>query len=107
MFAEFWIEYGTNIIYTAAVAILGFFGMMIKGIIERFVNDKRKEKIVETCVKAAEQLYTELKGNAKFQKVKDNILAMLGEQGLTITEMEMDMMIEASVAEMNKQLKNK
>lgn len=105
MFAEFLSEYGTDLLYTAAVAVLGFIGMMIKGIIERFVNDKRKEKIVTTCVKAAEQLYKELHGAEKFEKVKDNIIAMLTEQGLTISEMEMDMMIEAAVAEMNKQIK--
>lgn len=105
MFAEFWSDYGTDLLYTALVAIFGFFGMMIKRVIEKFVNDKRKEKIIKTCVKAAEQLYKELKGNDKFEKVKDNILAMLAEQGLTITEMEMEMGIEAAVAEMNKQLK--
>lgn len=105
MFTEFIAEYGTDILYTAVVAILGFIGMAIKQVIERFVNDKRKEKIVETCVKAAEQLYKELKGNDKLEKVKENIISMLNEQGLTISDLEMDMMIEAAVAEMNKQLK--
>lgn len=105
MFAEFIAEYGTDILYTAVVAVLGFIGMAIKQVIERFVNDKRKEKIVETCVKAAEQIYKELKGNDKLEKVKENIISMLTEQGLTISELEMDMMIEAAVAEMNKQIK--
>lgn len=105
MFKEFLSEYGTTLIYTVATAILGFVGIAIKSVIERFVNDKRKQKIVETCVNAAEQIYKELKGNDKLEKVKENIVAMLNEQGLTISELEMDMLIEAAVAEMNKQIK--
>ena len=105
MLKEFIAEYGTSIIYTIATAILGFIGMTVKSIIEKYVDEKKKEKIVETCVKAAEQIYKELKGNDKLEKVKENIISMLTEQGLTISELEMDMMIEAAVAEMNKQLK--
>jgi hypothetical protein len=105
MLKEFIAEYGTSIIYTIATAILGFIGMTVKNIIEKYVDEKKKEKVVETCVKAAEQIYKELKGNDKLEKVKDNIISMLTEQGLTISELEMDMMIEAAVAEMNKQIK--
>lgn len=105
MLNEFISEYGTTLIYTVLTAILGFVGIAIKSLIERFVNDKRKQKIVETCVNAAEQIYKELKGNDKLEKVKENIVAMLNEQGLTISELEMDMLIEAAVAEMNRQLK--
>ncbi len=105
MFETFVNEYGTTLIYTVLTAILGFIGIAIKNLLERFVNDKRKQKIVETCVNAAEQIYKELKGNAKLEKVKENIVAMLNEQGLTISELEMDMLIEAAVAEMNKQIK--
>ena len=105
MFAEFIAEYGTSIIYTIATAILGFVGMTVKNIIEKYVDEKKKEKVVETCVKAAEQIYKELKGNDKLEKVKENIISMLTEQGLAISELEMDMMIEAAVAEMNKQIK--
>lgn len=105
MFNEFISEYGTTLIYTVVSAALGFIGIAIKNILERFVNDKRKQKIVETCVNAAEQIYKELKGKEKLEKVKENIVAMLNEKGLTISELEMDMLIESAVAEMNKQLK--
>jgi uncharacterized membrane-anchored protein YjiN (DUF445 family) len=105
MFETFINEYGTTLIYTVVTAILGFVGIAIKTLLERFVNDKRKQKIVETCVKAAEQIYKELKGKEKLEKVKENIVAMLNEKGLTISELEMDMLIEAAVAEMNKQIK--
>ena len=105
MLKEFIAEYGTSIIYTIATAILGFIGMTVKNIIEKYVDEKKKEKVVETCVKAAEQIYKELKGNDKLEKVKENIISMLTERGLTISELEMDMMIEAAVAEMNKQIK--
>lgn len=74
-------------------------------IIAKFTTDKTKEAVVRTCVNAAEQLYKDLHGAEKLAKVKENIIEMLNEKGITISEIEMDMLIEAAVAEINKQLK--
>lgn len=105
MFAEFWSEYGMTLIYTVLTAVLGFVGIAVKKIIANFTTDKTKESVVKTCVNAAEQLYKDLHGEEKLAKVKENIVEMLNEKGITISEIEMDMLIEAAVAEINKQLK--
>ena len=79
----------------------GFFGAAIKSIYQKFVNDKTKKSVVETCVKAVEQLYKDIHGEEKLNKAKESILEMLSEKGISISELEMDMLIESCVAEFN------
>ena len=77
----------------------------IKSKYEDYVNTETKQKIVKTVVNAVEQLYKDLDGTKKLEKAKENILALLNEKGLTITELEMDMMIEEVVNGFNNGLK--
>jgi len=101
IFKEFVSEYGLLIIYTLLTAIAGFIGTQIKRLYEKHINTDRKRKVVETCVKAVEQLYHDLDGAEKLEKAKENIFAMLTQDGIEITELEMDMLIESVVAEFN------
>ena len=55
---EFIATYGSTIIYAVLTALAGFLGMQLKKLYEKYVNDKTKEAVVRTCVKAAEQLTT-------------------------------------------------
>lgn len=101
IFKEFVSEYGLLIIYTLLTAIAGFIGTQIKRLYEKHINTDRKRKVVETCVKAVEQLYRDLDGAEKLEKAKENVFAMLTQEGIEITEIEMDMLIESVVAEFN------
>jgi hypothetical protein len=101
---ELFAAYVLPVIMAALAAFAGWLGTQLKKLVQKYIDNKTKESVVRTCVKAAEQIYKDLKGNDKLQKVKENIVAMLNENGLTISELEMDMLIEAAVAEMNKQI---
>lgn len=79
----------------------GFIGTQIKRLYEKRINTERKRKVVKTCVKAVEQLYRDLDGAEKLQKAKENILKMLTQEGIEITDIEMNMLIESVVAEFN------
>ena len=98
---DFISEYGLLIIYTLLTAVAGFIGTQIKQLYEKRIITERKRKVVETCVKAVEQLYHDLDGPEKLEKAKENILAMLTQEGVEISEIEMDMLIESVVAEFN------
>lgn len=98
---QFISEYGTTILMTVLTAIAGWLGKQIKFLYEKYINDKTKKNVVETCVKAVEQLYRDKKGAEKLNKAKDNIIAMLTEKGLVVTELELDMLIESVVSEFN------
>ena len=99
--SDFLSQYGTVLAYTALTAILGFIGTQIKKIYNRVTADDTKRKVVETCVKAVEQIYQDLSGTEKLEKAKENIIEILTNKGIVISEIEMDMLIEACVAEFN------
>lgn len=98
---DFLSQYGLIIIYTLLTAVFGFLGSKLKKILESREAENTKEKVVRTCVKAVEQLYRDLDGPEKLKKAKENITAMLSSKGIDISDIEMDMLIEACVAEFN------
>ena len=101
MFAEFINQYGAVILYAIVTAIGGYLGIIAKKLITKYINDKTKEAVVRTCVKAAEQLYHDLSGAEKLEKAKAGVLEMLKEKGIHISELELSMLIESCVAEFN------
>lgn len=90
-------EYGMTIIYAALTVI----GVAVKKIYGNHTADDTKKKVVETCVKAVEQIYSDLHGAEKLEKAKENIVAMLQAKEIEISDIEMDMLIEACVSEFN------
>lgn len=103
---QFFNEYGTTILYGILTAIAGAFAVWAKKIYTDFINTKTKEKIVKVCVQAVEQLYKDLHGEEKYNKVVESVVEMLGEKGITISELELKMLIEATVGEFNETFKN-
>lgn len=101
MFTEFINEYGTTILYTLLTAFAGYLGLWIKSLYTKYINDKTKKDVVSTCVKAVEQLYKDLHGEDKYNEVVKSASEMLALKGITISELEIKMLIEASVAEFN------
>lgn len=102
IFTQFINEYGTTILYTILTALAGYIGIWVKSLYTKYINDKTKQDVVKTCVSAVEQLYKDLHGEEKYNKVVESVSEMLMEKGITITELELKMLIEASVGEFNK-----
>ena len=98
---EIFATYALPIIAAAVTALAGFLGAQLKGLYQKYINDKTKESVVRTCVKAVEQLYHDLGGPEKLEKAKEGIEDMLNEKGIPITELEMNLLIEAVVSEFN------
>lgn len=97
--------YLMEIIVTILTAIAGYIGAKIRKIYEEKVNDETKRKVVSTVVNAIEQLYKDLKGDEKLEKAQENIVEMLNEKGITITELEMNMLIEEVCNSFKKEVK--
>ena len=98
---ELFVTYALPIIAAAVTALAGFLGAQLKSLYQKYINDKTKESVVRTCVKAVEQLYHDLGGPEKLEKAKEGIEDMLNEKGIPITELEMNLLIEAVVSEFN------
>lgn len=98
---EIFATYALPVIAAAVTALAGFLGAQLKGLYQKYINDKTKESVVRTCVKAVEQLYHDLSGPEKLEKAKDGVVEMLNEKGIPISELEMNLLIEAVVSEFN------
>ena len=103
--AEIFSAYVLPAIVAVLTALAGYIGTQIKRLYEKYVNDKVKQDVVRTCVKASEQLYRDLSGPEKLEKAKEGIVEMLNEKGIPISEMEMDLLIESVVQEFNQGVK--
>lgn len=102
--AELLSTYVLPLLAAALTALASFVGTQIKNLYRRWVDDKTKEAVVRTCVKAVEQLYRDLGGPEKLERAKVGIRQMLEEKGILISELEMEMLIESVVAEFNQGL---
>lgn len=98
---EIFATYGLPVIAAALTAMAGFVGTQLKRLYEKYVNDKTKEAVARTCVKAVEQLYHDLSGPEKLQKAQEGVVQMLNEKGILISDLEMNLLIESVVAEFN------
>ena len=86
---------------TVIAAIAGLVGTLIKRACDKIVGERIAKSTVETCVAAVEQLYHDLDGAEKKQKAIEYISEMLEKKGVTIAQVEIELMIEAAVAEFN------
>lgn len=59
-----------------------------------------KKKSVDIAVNAVEQIYYEEEGPERYKQARTRAIDLLNKQGITITEQELDTLIEAAVAGM-------
>ena len=95
-------EYGTTILYAILTAIGGYLGIWAKKLYTKYVNDKTKQAVAKTVVQAVEQLYKDLRGEEKLEKALEAAADMLTERGITVTDLELRILIESAVGEFNK-----
>jgi hypothetical protein len=101
MFAEFINQYGLQIVYTIVTAIAGYVGIMIKNLVAKYLNDKTKQAVAKTAVQFVEQVYKDLHGEDKLNAALGAASEMLAEKGITVSDLEMRVLIEAAVSEFN------
>ena len=95
-------DYGTTILYAILSGVFAWLGVKAKALVDKYLNDKTKQAVAKTVVQAIEQVYKDLHGEEKLNKALEAASEMLAEKGITVTDLEMRMLIEAAVAEFNK-----
>lgn len=86
--------------------IAGYIGLTLKKEYTKYINNKTKKDVVKTCVKAVEQIYTDIHGEEKLNKCVAYVKGMLETKGITITHFEARMLIESAVNTFNAELRN-
>ena len=101
MFAEFINAYGMQILYAILTAIAGYIGIVVKNLVTKYLNDKTKQSVAKSAVQFVEQVYKNMHGEEKLDAALTAASEMLAEKGITVTDLEMRVLIEAAVAEFN------
>lgn len=101
VFNAFMEAYGMEIISAILTAIAGVLGVALKRLATKYINSETKQNVAKTVVQAVEQIYKDLHGEDKLNKAMETMAAMLGEQGITVTDLEMRMLLESAVGEFN------
>ena len=101
MFVEFINNYGTQILYAVLTFVGGYVGLYAKSIADKYFKDKTKKSVAKTVVQFVEQVYKDLHGEEKLNAALATASEMLAEKGITVTDLEMRVLIEAAVAEFN------
>lgn len=97
--------YILEIIVAILTGVASFIGMKIKKVYEDHINTKTKKDVVDTTVKYVEQVYKDIHGQEKLIKAKEKALEWLNEKGISISDTELEILIEASVNGFNNGLK--
>lgn len=105
MIKELMTQLTSNVIQVVLVLVFTYIGVAFKNINKKYVDTETKSVIVKNCVKCVEQIYTDLHGDKKKEQCEQQIVQLLYEKGITITQHELDVMIEAAVHEMNNTMK--
>jgi len=103
-------------LYEAAILALGIIAVGVFGYLGKKFGDwykdsnfraflKEKEEIVQIAVNAAEQIFTAAEGSEKFDYAKDQAVRIANDNGISITEVELDNLIESSVTNLKKGFK--
>lgn len=93
--------YGVTILYAILTGIGSYVGIKIKALLDKYMTNKEKRKVVEDVVKAVEQMYYYLDGAGKLQKAQEGAVELLASKGIDISEFELRMLIEATVSSFN------
>lgn len=101
MFAEFMEQYGLSLIGAILTAVIGFIGIAVKRMAQRWLDTKEKRLVAEQVVRFAEQVYKTLGGQEKLKIALEAAADMLAERGISYNEMEMRVMIESVLAKLN------
>ena len=98
---EFIQNYAGQLIFAALTAIVGFIGTALKKEYEDSNEDKKKREIIANVVKSVEQVYKNIHGSDKLKKAMETASKMLAQTGISITELELMVLIEAALCEFN------
>jgi len=86
-----------EILMTILTALASYIGITLKNLYTKYVNDKTKKSIVEATVKYVEQVGELLNSQEKLQKAKEKALEWLEEKGISISDTELEVLIESFV----------
>ena len=90
-------------VITIVTALLGYVSVAIKNKISKKLDTQTKKEVARATVEYVEQVYQALGGAEKLQKAIEQARLILQEKGISITEVELKMLLESAVYGMNRE----
>ena len=84
-------------IASVIAVIFGVIGAKIKQLYNSKVQDETVKTVVDSVVRWAQQVYKEVEGPEKLQAALEKASAILNEKGITVSETELNTLIESAV----------
>lgn len=75
----------------------GIIGYQVKKLYKKFVDTEEKASVVASTVQYVEQVYKDIHGEEKLEKAMQRASELLAEKGITITNDELETLIESAV----------
>lgn len=85
------------VLATILTAVGTYVATRIKTAYTEKVNNETAKKVIEDVVKYVQQVYKDVDGETKLQKATEKVSEILLAKGITVTEAEINMLIESSV----------
>lgn len=89
------------ILATFLTGLFTYIGTRLKKVYEEKVNTETAKAVVEDAVRFVEQVYKDLHGKEKLEKATAQVEEVLQSKGITISEAEINMLIESAVYGLN------
>ena len=96
-FMDFISTHAVEIIWAVLGTVATILGALVKDKYSKYVDNKTKKDVVNTVVMGVQQLYYNLKGEERLQKALESASEMLAQKGITVTDLELRMLIEAAI----------
>ena len=101
MFEYFIYCYGNQILLLIICAIFGSLGFVVRKFATEYINNDAKRAIATAVVQFVEQAWKTLHGEEKLHKALETARVLLEKKGIEFDAEEMEVLIEAAVAEFN------
>lgn len=102
MFEEIINVYLVPTLVTIITGLISYVGLKIKNMYEQYIDTQTKREIVNYTVKYVEQICKsiEVTSQDKFELAKTKSLEWLGNKGISISDTELEILIENAVIEL-------
>lgn len=91
-----------NLVAVCITCLFGYVGIKVKQLYTEYVNTETKKKVVDSTVNYVEQVFTDIHGADKLKEAKTKVLTILNEKGISISDEELETLIESAVYGLNK-----
>lgn len=95
-----------SLVGTIVAVLLGYAGVEIKKLYNKYVDTQVEKDVVNTTVKYVEQVFTDVHGKEKLNEALSQASKVLQEKGIQVSKEQLTTLIESAVYGLNKGLES-